>query len=112
MSDVPLRTRIDGAIAVVTGGARGFDRAVVLSLVDGARVVIADLDVAASDEVAAQVAKRGGVLLADSVQSLSPLPLLTRNDHFVLNKPRVSNSNIASDQNPNGVGDRSSRILL
>ena len=45
--DVPLWTRIDGAIAVVTGGARGTDRAVALSLVDaGARVVIADLDAA------------------------------------------------------------------
>jgi hypothetical protein len=31
MYDVPLWTRIDGAIAVVTGGARGFGRAVVLS---------------------------------------------------------------------------------
>jgi NAD(P)-dependent dehydrogenase (short-subunit alcohol dehydrogenase family) len=54
MYDVPSWTRIDGAVAVVTGGARGFGRAVVLSLVDaGARVVIADLDAAH-----AQVAER------------------------------------------------------
>src|ERR1700676_2346725 len=32
--DVPLWTRIDGAIAVMTGGAHGFGHAVVLSLVD------------------------------------------------------------------------------
>jgi NAD(P)-dependent dehydrogenase (short-subunit alcohol dehydrogenase family) len=50
--DVPLWTRIDGAIAVKTSGARGFGHAVVLSLVDaGASIAIADLDVAAFDVI-------------------------------------------------------------
>ncbi|HYA74659.1 MAG TPA: glucose 1-dehydrogenase [Roseiarcus sp.] len=65
MSDVPLRMRVDGAVAVVTGGARGIGRATVLSLADaGARVVIADLDVAASSEAVAEVVSRGGEIWA------------------------------------------------
>ena len=51
--------RIDGAIAVITVGARGFGHAVVLSPIDaGASIAIADLDVAASDEIVAQVADK------------------------------------------------------
>ncbi len=65
MSDVPLRMQVDGAVAVVTGGARGIGRATALSLADaGARVVIADLDVAASGEVVAEVVGRGGEIWA------------------------------------------------
>lgn len=56
---------MDGAVAVVTGAARGIGRAAALSLADaGARVVVADLDVAASGEVAAEVAERGGEIWA------------------------------------------------
>ena len=62
MYDVPLRTRNRRRDRGRDRRARGFDRAVVLSLVDGARVVITDLDVAASDEVVVKVSERGGVL--------------------------------------------------
>ncbi len=103
MSDVPLRMRIDGAVAVVTGGARGIGRATALSLADaGARVVIADLDVAASGEV---VAERGGEIWAcqadvakeDSVDALfdevvrreGRLDILVNNAGVAIRRPAV-----------------------
>ena len=103
MSDVPLRMRIDGAVAVVTGGARGIGRATALSLADaGARVVIADLDVAASGEV---VAERGGEIWAcqadvakeDSVDALfdevvrreGRIDVLVNNAGIAIRRPAV-----------------------
>ncbi len=106
MSDVPLRMRIDGAVAVVTGGARGIGRATAWSLADaGARVVIADLDVAASGEVVAEVAERRGEIWAhradiareDSVDALfdevvrreGRIDVLVNNAGIAIRRPAV-----------------------
>jgi NAD(P)-dependent dehydrogenase (short-subunit alcohol dehydrogenase family) len=53
--------RVAGKVAVVTGGASGSGRAVVeLLAAHGARVVIADVDLAAGEHVASVVRDRGG----------------------------------------------------
>ena len=53
-----------GKVAVVTGGASGIGRALVLALAhEGARVVIADLDEAAMDAVGGQVRAQGAEAL-------------------------------------------------
>lgn len=53
-----------GKVAVVTGGASGIGRALVLALAhEGARVVIADLDEAAMDVVGGQVRAQGAEAL-------------------------------------------------
>jgi NAD(P)-dependent dehydrogenase (short-subunit alcohol dehydrogenase family) len=98
--------RIDGAVAVVTGGARGIGRATAWSLADaGARIVIADLDVAASGEVVAEVAERGGEIWAhqadiakeDSVDALydevvrreGRIDVLVNNAGIAIRRPAV-----------------------
>jgi 3alpha(or 20beta)-hydroxysteroid dehydrogenase len=55
------RLRLDGRVAIVTGGIGGIGRAAVTSLADlGATVVIADLDRAGSEAFAAEIVARGG----------------------------------------------------
>jgi NAD(P)-dependent dehydrogenase (short-subunit alcohol dehydrogenase family) len=57
--------RITGDGAVVTGAARGIGRAVALGLAEaGARVAVADLDLAAAEAVAATIRDQGGEGLA------------------------------------------------
>ncbi len=54
------RARLDGRVAIVTGGVGGIGRAAVASLARaGATVVVADLDQAACDAVAAEVSIGG-----------------------------------------------------
>ena len=56
---------LKGAVAIVTGGARGIGRATALALADmGAHIVIADLDEAAARETAGEIAARGGAAFA------------------------------------------------
>jgi NAD(P)-dependent dehydrogenase (short-subunit alcohol dehydrogenase family) len=57
--------RIDGDAAVVTGGGRGIGRAVALGLAEaGARIAVADLDLAAAEAVAAAIREQGGEAIA------------------------------------------------
>jgi NAD(P)-dependent dehydrogenase (short-subunit alcohol dehydrogenase family) len=61
MNHVTARMGLEGRVAIVTGGAGGIGRATVDSLADlGASVVVADLRQEACDELAAEVARRGG----------------------------------------------------
>ncbi len=62
-SSVPLADlwRLDGRVAVVTGGARGLGAAIVARLAEaGARIVVGDLDGDVAERVAADAADRWG----------------------------------------------------
>jgi 2-deoxy-D-gluconate 3-dehydrogenase len=64
--------RLDGLVAVVTGGARGIGRATALSLAAaGARIVITDLDIDASAKVVEEIDAAGGVAWARSADVAS-----------------------------------------
>lgn len=67
MVDLQARMRMDGRVAVVTGGAHGIGRATALALAAlGAKIVITDLDADASEKVVAEIAARGGAAWARS----------------------------------------------
>jgi 2-deoxy-D-gluconate 3-dehydrogenase len=79
MFDVQKKMRLDGLVAVVTGGAQGIGRATALSLAAaGARIVITDIDADASAQIVAEIEAAGGAAWArsadvareDSVESL------------------------------------------
>jgi len=53
-------TRLDGRVAIVTGAGSGIGRAVALALaLDGARVMLADIDMVAIEAVAAEIVSQG-----------------------------------------------------
>lgn len=57
--------RLKDRVAIVTGGARGLGRAYCLGLAgEGARVVVADLDIAGAQAVLKEIEERGGQGLA------------------------------------------------
>jgi NAD(P)-dependent dehydrogenase (short-subunit alcohol dehydrogenase family) len=61
MLNLQSMMRLDGQVAMVTGGAQGIGRATALSLASaGARVIVADLDELASGRTVAEIAAAGG----------------------------------------------------
>ena len=57
--------RLDGRSAVVTGGGRGIGRAVALGLSEaGAKLTVADIDLAAAEETAGAIREQGGEAIA------------------------------------------------
>ena len=98
--------RIDGTVAVVTGGANGIGRATVLALIEaGARVVIVDRDETAGLGLVEEIAARGGsawqasadvahegeieALFARVVEREGRLGILVNNAGTALRKPAV-----------------------
>lgn len=57
--------RLEGKVAIVTGGARGIGRAYALGLAgEGARVAVADINLPGAEEVVKEIKERGGDGLA------------------------------------------------
>lgn len=65
------KTRLDGQVAIVTGGGGGIGRGIALALAaKGARIVIAEIIPARGEEVAARVAELGSEALNHSVDMM------------------------------------------
>lgn len=67
-----VQTKFDGASAILFGGAKGIGKAVAIEWARrGARVAIADLDLAAAEETASEIAASGGKAIGIAADVLS-----------------------------------------
>src|ERR671928_2202803 len=65
--------RLQGKVAIVTGGAQGMGRAIALRFAqEGARVAVADLKSAEAQRVADEIAQGGGEAIAAAVDVRRP----------------------------------------
>ena len=65
--------RFEDRVAVVTGGASGFGEAIARRIAtEGARVAVADRDLAGAERVASSIEVAGGVARADAVRLRDP----------------------------------------
>src|SRR4051794_36419593 len=93
-----MAQELDGKVAIVTGGANGIGRAIVEAfVVEGARVVIADLDEAAGEDVSTRLGeraafKRTDVSNVDDVQGVVDFTIKKLGELHVM----VNNAGIAS----------------
>jgi NAD(P)-dependent dehydrogenase (short-subunit alcohol dehydrogenase family) len=69
-----VRSTFEGAVTVVTGAAQGIGAGIAARLAaDGARVVLADIDIEAAEKTAASICDAGGVAAAVRLDVADPL---------------------------------------
>lgn len=79
-----MDSRFTGKRAVVTGAAHGIGRAIALRLAhEGARVLVADLDKAAADEVVGHIEAAGGSAMAMGVDIADAMQVAQMVGHLV-----------------------------